>query len=54
MSNQAYGFNKDSRFAKRNDIADIYNLFLKKADQGEVFDDEEEIAAVETVWAKSH
>jgi hypothetical protein len=25
MSNQAYGFKKDSRFAKRNDIADIYN-----------------------------
>jgi hypothetical protein len=25
MSNQAYGFKKDSRFAKHNDIADIYN-----------------------------
>jgi hypothetical protein len=25
MSNQAYGFKKDTRFAKHNDIADIYN-----------------------------
>jgi hypothetical protein len=25
MSNQAYGFKKDSRFAKHSDIADIYN-----------------------------
>jgi hypothetical protein len=25
MSNQAYGFKKDSRFVKHNDIADIYN-----------------------------
>jgi hypothetical protein len=52
MSNQAYDFNKNSRFAKRNDIADIYNPFLEKADQGEEFDDEEEIAAVEMVWGK--
>jgi glutaredoxin-related protein len=52
MSNQAYGFKKDSRFAKRNDIADIYNQFLEKADQGEEFDDEEEIAAAEMVWGK--
>jgi hypothetical protein len=25
MSNQAYGFKKDSRFVKHNDIAKIYN-----------------------------
>jgi hypothetical protein len=49
MSNQAYGFKKDSRFAKHNDIADIYNQFLERADQGEEFDDEEEIAAAEMV-----
>jgi hypothetical protein len=52
MSNQAYGFKKDSMFAKRNDIADIYNQFLERADQGEEFDDEEEIAAAEMVWGK--
>jgi hypothetical protein len=39
MSNQAYGFKKDSRFAKHSDIADIYNQFLERADQGEEFDD---------------
>jgi hypothetical protein len=39
MSNQAYGF-KDSRFAKHNDIADIYNQFLERDDQGEEVDDE--------------
>jgi hypothetical protein len=49
MSNQAYGFKIDSRFVKRNDIADIYNLFLERADQGDEYDDEEEIAAVEIV-----
>jgi hypothetical protein len=53
MSNQAYGFKKDSRFAKHNDIADIYNQFLERADQGEEFDDEEEIVAAEIMWAKS-
>jgi hypothetical protein len=52
MSNQAYGFNIYSRFAKHNDIADIYNQFLKRADQGEEFDDEEEIVAAELVWGK--
>jgi hypothetical protein len=52
MSNQAYGFKKDSRFVKHNDIADIYNQFLQKADQGSQYDDEEEIAAVEIVWGK--
>jgi hypothetical protein len=52
MSNQAYGFKKDSRFAKHNDIADIYNQFLERADQGKEFDDEEEIAAAEMVWGK--
>jgi hypothetical protein len=51
MSNQAYGFKKDSRFAKHNDIADIYNQFLERADQGEDVDDEE-IAAAEMVWGK--
>jgi hypothetical protein len=52
MSNQAYGFKKDSRFAKHNDIDDIYNQFLDRADQGEGFDDEEEIAAAEITWGK--
>jgi hypothetical protein len=52
MINQAYGFKKDSRFAKHSDIADIYNQFLERADQGEEFDDEEEIAAAEMVWGK--
>jgi hypothetical protein len=52
MSNQAYGFKKDSRFAKHRDIADIYNQFLERADQGEEFDDEEEIAAAKIVWGK--
>jgi hypothetical protein len=52
MSNQAYGFKKDSRFVKHNDIADIYNQFLEKADQGSEYDDEEEVAAVEIVWGK--
>jgi hypothetical protein len=52
MSNQAYGFNKDSRFVKHNDIADIYNQLFKRADQGDEYDDEEEIAAVEIVWGK--
>jgi hypothetical protein len=52
MSNQAYGFKKDSRFAKHSDIADIYNQFLERADQGEEFDDEEEIATAEMVWGK--
>jgi hypothetical protein len=52
MSNQAYGFKKDSRFAKHSDIADIYNQFLERADKGEEFDDEEEIAATEMVWGK--
>jgi hypothetical protein len=52
MSNQAYGFKKDSRFVKHNDIADIYNQFLEIANQGEEVDDEEEIAAAEMVWGK--
>jgi hypothetical protein len=33
MSNQAYGFKKDSRFLKHNDVAEIYNQFLERADQ---------------------
>jgi hypothetical protein len=45
MSNQAYGFKKDSRFAKHTDIAEIYNQFLEMADEGDEYDDEEEIAA---------
>jgi hypothetical protein len=52
MSNQAYGFKKDSRFAKHSDIADIYNQFLERADQGEEFDDDEDIATAEMVWGK--
>jgi hypothetical protein len=52
MRNQAYGFKKDSRFAKHSDIADIYNQFHERANQGEQFDDEEEIAAAEIVWGK--
>jgi hypothetical protein len=52
MSNQAYGFKKDFRFAKHNDIADTYNQFLERADQGEEVDDDEEIAAAEMVWDK--
>jgi hypothetical protein len=48
MSNQAYGFKKDSRFTKHSDIDDIYNQFLERADQGEE-SDEEEIAATEIV-----
>jgi hypothetical protein len=52
MSNQAYGFKKDSRFAKHNDIADIYNQFLERADQGEEVDVDEEIAAAKMVWGK--
>jgi hypothetical protein len=49
MSNQAYGFKKGSRFVKHSDIADIYNQFLERADQGDEYDDEEEIAAAKIV-----
>jgi hypothetical protein len=52
MSNQAYGFKKDTRFAKHHDIADIYNQFLEKADQVEDSDDGEEVAAAEIMWGK--
>jgi hypothetical protein len=52
MSNQAYGFKKDTRFAKHHDIADIYYQFLEKADQMEEFDDDEEVAAAEIMWGK--
>jgi hypothetical protein len=52
MSNQAYGFKKDSRFVKHNDIADIYNQFPERADQGDEYDDEKEISAAEIVWGK--
>jgi hypothetical protein len=52
MSNQAYGFKKDSRFAKHNDVADIYNQFLERADQVEEFDDDEEVAAAEIMLGK--
>jgi hypothetical protein len=52
MRNQAYGFKKDSRFVKHNDIAEVYNQFLERADQGDEYDDEEEIAATEIVWGK--
>jgi hypothetical protein len=54
MSNQAYVFKKDSRFVKHSDIANIYNQFLERAEQGKEYDDKEEIAAAEIVWAKSH
>jgi hypothetical protein len=52
MSNQAHGFKKDSRFVKHDDIAEIYNQFLERADQGSEYDDEEQIAATEIVWGK--
>jgi hypothetical protein len=52
MSNQAFGFKKDSRFAKHSDVADIYNQFLERADQGDEYDDEEEIAAAKIVSGK--
>jgi hypothetical protein len=52
MSNQTYGFKKDSRFVKHNDIVDIYNQFLEMADQGDEYYDEEEIAAAEIVWGE--
>jgi hypothetical protein len=54
MRNQAYVFKKDSRFVQHNDIAEIYNQFLGRAYQGGEYDDEEEIAAAEIVWGKSH
>jgi hypothetical protein len=52
MSNQAYGFKKDSRFVKHSDIAEIYNQFLERADQAEECDDDEEVAAAEIVWGQ--
>jgi hypothetical protein len=52
MRNQAYGFKKDSRFVKHNGIADIYNQLLEREDQGDEYDDKEEIAAAEIVWGK--
>jgi hypothetical protein len=52
MSNQAYGFKKDSIFVKHKDIAEIYNQCLERADQGGEYDDEEKIVAAEIVWSK--
>jgi ABC-type transporter Mla subunit MlaD len=52
MSNQTYGFKKDTRFNKQHDIADIYNQFLEKADQMEDSDDDQEVAAAEIMWGK--
>jgi hypothetical protein len=52
MSNQAYGFKRDSRFAKHNDMADIYNQFLERADQVEELDDDVEVAAAEIMLGK--
>jgi hypothetical protein len=52
MSNQAYGFKKDTRFNKQHDIADIYNQFLGRADQMEDSDDDQEVAATEIMWGK--
>jgi hypothetical protein len=52
MSNQAYGFKKDTRFGKQHDVADIYNQFLERADQMEDSDDDQEVAAAEIMWGK--
>src|SRR6187551_1347844 len=52
MNNQAYGFKKDGRFAKHNDVAEIYNQFLERADQEDEYEDNEEVAATEIVWGK--
>jgi hypothetical protein len=52
MSNQAYGFKKDTRFNKHHDIADIYNQFLERADQMEDSDDDQEVTAAEIMWGK--
>jgi hypothetical protein len=52
MSNQAYGFKKSTRFAKHNDVADIYNQFLERADHMEDSDDDQEVAAAEIMWGK--
>jgi hypothetical protein len=52
MSNQAYGFKKDTRFNKQHDIADIYNQFLEKADQMEDSDDDQEVAAAVIMWGQ--
>jgi hypothetical protein len=52
MSNQAYEFKKDTRFAKHNDIADMYNQFLERADQMGDSDDDEEVAAAKIMWGK--
>ncbi|EEC80884.1 hypothetical protein OsI_23521 [Oryza sativa Indica Group] len=46
------GFKKDGRFAKQNDVADIYNQFLERADQEDEYEDNEEVAAAEIVWGK--
>jgi hypothetical protein len=52
MSNQAYGFKKDTRFGKQHDVADIYNQFLERADQIEDSDDDQKVAAAEIMWGK--
>jgi hypothetical protein len=52
MRNQVYDFKKDSIFVKNNDIAEVYNQFLERADQKSEYDDEEEIAAAEIIWGK--
>jgi hypothetical protein len=52
MSNQAYGFKKDTRFSKQHDVADIYNQFLDKADQTEDSDDDQGVAAAEIMWGE--
>jgi hypothetical protein len=53
MSNQAYGFKKDTRFSKQHDVADIYNQFLEKADQMEDSDDDQEVGSGPVVmWVK--
>jgi hypothetical protein len=52
MSNQAYGFKKDVKFAQHSDMANIYNQFLEKADREDEYDDEEEVVAAEIVWGQ--
>jgi hypothetical protein len=52
MSNQAYGFKKDTRLGNQHDVAEIYNQLLEKADQMEDFNDDQEVAAAEIMWGK--
>ena len=49
MSNQAQSFKRDNRFQKSTAAVDMYQQFLEQAEE---FEDEEEIAAAELMWAK--